>query len=333
MARGRRIALATAATALALGTLVAAGCGERRLRRGARAPAAAGRASRARSPAPARAPRRPRSRPGSPASRRRTPAPPISYDPVGSGGGREQFIAGGVAFGGSDSALADTGADRRPGALRRRGQPGRDPGLRLPDRGRLQPARRRRACSSSPDTLAKIFNHEITKWNDPAIAADNPDATLPDTDITTVNRSDESGTTENFTDYLAAVAPTSGPTRPTDTWPVKGGESAQGTSGVVDADQRGEGTIGYADASQAGDLGMATLKVGDDFVAADAPRPRPRSSTSRRGRHDPAPYVFTYDLKRDTTSQGVYPIVLVSYEMACTTYDDADTARARQGAT
>ena len=52
--------------------------------------------------------------------------------------------------------------------------------------------------------MAQIFDQKITTWNDPAIAADNPDAELPDTRITPVNRSDESGTTENFTDYLSA---------------------------------------------------------------------------------------------------------------------------------
>ena len=55
--------------------------------------------------------------------------------------------------------------------------------------------------------IAGIFANEITEWNDPAIAADNPDLELPDTTINPVHRSDESGTTENFTDYLAQAAP------------------------------------------------------------------------------------------------------------------------------
>ena len=59
----------------------------------------------------------------------------------------------------------------------------------------------------APDETAKIFRGEITKWNDPAIAADNPGASLPDTTITPVHRSDESGTTANFTDYLHEAAP------------------------------------------------------------------------------------------------------------------------------
>ena len=99
----------------------------------------------------------------------------------------------------------------------------------------------------------------------------------------------------------------------------------------MDAISAGDGTIGYADASQVGDLGVAALKVGATFQKPDAPRRRPRSSTSRRGSTRPGANVFTYDLKRDTASQGVYPNVLTSYEMACTTYDDANTAALVKG--
>ena len=61
----------------------------------------------------------------------------------------------------------------------------------------------------SAETTAKIFQRDIKKWNDPAIAAENPDAKLPDADITVAHRSDGSGTTDNFTKYLnAAAAPT-----------------------------------------------------------------------------------------------------------------------------
>ena len=115
-----------------------------------------------------------------------------------------------------------------------------------------------------------------------------------------------------------------------DTWPVSGGESAQGTSGVVDAIGAGNGTIGYADASQVGDLGVAALKVGATFqkptadAAAKILDESPKIDT-------PGANVFTYDLKRDTASQGVYPNVLTSYEMACTTYGDANTAALVKG--
>ncbi len=182
----------------------------------------------------------------------------------------------------------------------------------------------------SPDTLAKIFARQITKWNDPAIAADNPGVSLPGTAITTVARADESGTTENFQQYLAAVAPKVWTYTVDGNWPVKGGETAQGTSGVVDAISSGDGTIGYADESQVGDLGVAALKVGATYqkptaeAAAAILDESPRSDT-------PGKNVFTFDLKRDTASQGVYPNVLTSYAMACTTYSDATTAALVKG--
>ena len=182
----------------------------------------------------------------------------------------------------------------------------------------------------SPDTLAKIMKRTITTWDDPAIAADNPDATLPCTRITTVSRSDESGTTENFQEYLSAVAPSVWTYEVSGDWPVKGGESAQGTSGVVDAIGAGEGSIGYADASQVGDLGVASVKVGTAYVGPDG---RGRGQDPRRvaRQHHGGANVFTYDLKRDTASEGVYPIVLTSYAMACTQYDSANTAALVKG--
>ncbi len=193
----------------------------------------------------------------------------IAYDPVGSGGGREQFVAGGTAYGGSDSALADeelTGAQQRCGGENNLVEvPAYVSPIaviyNLPDVTSLK---------LDPETLANIFAQKITKWNDPAIVATNQDVTLPDTNITPVNRSDESGTTENFTDYLSQAAPSVWTFEVSGDWPVKGGEAAEGTSGVVDAVKNGEGTIGYADASQAGDLGVAEIQVGTEFVAPTA---------------------------------------------------------------
>ncbi len=249
----------------------------------------------------------------------------ISYDPAGSGAGREQFIAGGAtAYAGSDAPLdpktelADAKKRCAPGELIQipvyispiamvYNLPGVE-GLQL-----------------SPETLAKIFNQEITTWNDQAIAADNPDANLPDTRITPVNRSDESGTTENFTDYLSKAAPDVWTYEVSGDWPVKGGESASGTSGVIDAVKNGDGTIGYADASQAGDLGVATVKVGEEFVG---PTPEAAAAIVDESPEDTSggQYVFSYDLDRTTTAQNTYPIILASYELACTQYPDVSEA-------
>jgi phosphate transport system substrate-binding protein len=246
----------------------------------------------------------------------------ISYDPVGSGGGREQFVSGGVDFAGSDSALAD---DELSGAQKRCG--GTDNLVEIPvyvspiavvynipgvDNLQLSPA-----------TTAKIFNQKITNWNDPAIAADNPDAKLPDLRISPVNRSDESGTTQNFTDWMSQAAPKDWTHEPDSNWPVKGGEAAEGTSGVIDAVKNGKGTVGYADESQAGDLGVAKIKVGNEYIAPSAEAAAAVLDKSKEST-DAGKYVFTFKLDRTVT--GTYPVTLVSYQIACTKYDSADKA-------
>ena len=253
----------------------------------------------------------------------------IAYDPVGSGGGREQFVAGGTAYGGSDSALADeelTGAQQRCGGENNLVEvPAYVSPIaviyNLPDVTSLK---------LDPETLANIFAQKITKWNDPAIVATNQDVTLPDTNITPVNRSDESGTTENFTDYLSQAAPSVWTFEVSGDWPVKGGEAAEGTSGVVDAVKNGEGTIGYADASQAGDLGVAEIQVGTEFVAPTAEAAAKIFDESDPS-GDPGENVFTFKLNRTPDATDTYPIVLASYLLGCTQYDDAKTAAIVKG--
>ena len=93
-----------------------------------------------------------------------------------------------------------------------------------------------------------------------------------------MHRADDSGTTENFTDYLHEAAPDVWTAEPDGEWPFQGGEAAAADLGVVDAVTNGTGTIGYADASKAGDLGVAEIKVGDNFVEYRR-RQRPPSST------------------------------------------------------
>ncbi len=256
----------------------------------------------------------------------------ISYDPVGSGGGREQFTAGGVAYAGSDAAISEEEGELK--AAIKRCQPGElieVPAYvspiaiiyNLPGVEELQ---------LSPETLAKIFNQEITSWNDRAIAADNPGAELPSTRITPVNRSDESGTTENFTEYMSEVVPSVWSYEVSGDWPVKGGEAASGTSGVVEAVEAGEGAIGYADESQAGELGIAKIQVGKEFVEPTPEAAAAILEESPEDKHSEAsPYMFAFQLDRKTESQGTYPIVLVSYLLACTEYGSAGEAAVVKG--
>ncbi|HET7454806.1 MAG TPA: phosphate ABC transporter substrate-binding protein PstS, partial [Solirubrobacterales bacterium] len=229
----------------------------------------------------------------------------ISYDPVGSGGGREQFLSGGVAYAGSDAALSTEEGELEK--AEKRCKPGEI--IEVPDY--ISPIAviynlpGVEELKLDPETLAKIFAQEITTWNDQAIAKDNPGVELPDTRITPVNRSDESGTTENFTEYLSEVVPSVWSYEVSGDWPVKGGEAASGTSGVVEAVAAGEGAIGYADASQAGELGIAKIKVGSEYAeptpeaAAKIVEESPEAKDLAEG-----PYMFPFELDRKTESQG-----------------------------
>jgi phosphate transport system substrate-binding protein len=246
----------------------------------------------------------------------------VNYDPAGSGAGRTQFVSGGVAFAGSDaylkaeeltkaqdrckSDIVEVPAYISPIAVV----------YNLPGVTDLQ---------LSPATVAGIFLGKITQWNAPEIAADNPGKTLPAQAITPVHRSDESGTTQNFTDYLNKAAGDVWTEKASGTWPVQGGEAAQGTSGVIGAVQGGAGTIGYADESQAGSLGVALIKVGDSFTGPTPEAAANVLNESKRveGRGASS---FAFDVARDTTAAGTYPIVLISYQIACSKYADAAQA-------
>jgi phosphate transport system substrate-binding protein len=247
----------------------------------------------------------------------------INYDPTGSGAGREQFIGGGVEFAGSDSALSE---DELAGEFLACA-PG-SKAIDLPvyvsplvlvfnvegvDTLRLDPA-----------TIAGIFSGAITRWNDPALVALNPDATLPDAQISAVHRSDDSGTTKNFADYLYQNVPDVWPNEPADAFPYPG-EGAQGNSGVVSAVGNGRNTIGYTDASRAGDLSVAALKVGDEFVEYSAEAAAAIIDASPLVERE-NPNDLVIDVDRTSTAAGVYPLVLVSYLIACEEYPDSDQA-------
>ncbi len=247
----------------------------------------------------------------------------IDYDPSGSGAGRDTFLEGASDFAGSDRAFHDE--ELAAGGFARC----------APDSGIVElplyisPI----AVIFNVDgideldldaaTIAGIFAGEITNWNDPAIAATNEGVVLPDLAITPVHRSDDSGTTENFTEYLGAAAPDVWTWEADGVWPFEGGEAAQGTSGVVDAVTNGVGTIGYADASRAGKLGTVAVQVGDEFVeySPEAAAAIVDASPLAEGR-DAGDLAIEID--RTSEESGVYPIVLVSYLIACQQYAEAE---------
>ena len=252
----------------------------------------------------------------------------VNYSPDGSGAGREAFAGGGVDFAGSDramepdeltaEALASSRCDPSQGAM--------NLPVYISPIAVIYNVEGVSDLKLDADTLASIFAGKITKWNDPKITALNKGASLPNQNITAVHRADDSGTTENFTDYLNEAAPKVWTPAPDGEWPFPGGEAAPQTSGVVDAVTNGTGTIGYADASKAGDLGVAQIKVGDTFIsyspeaAAAVVDASERVSGEGRSEND-----RTIALNR-TAEGNVYPIVLLSYAIACQKYQDAATA-------
>jgi phosphate transport system substrate-binding protein len=245
----------------------------------------------------------------------------INYDPTGSGAGRETFLSGGSDWAGSDSALNDDELAGEFGSCAT-GTKAIDLPSYISPIAVIFNVEGVDELNLDALTIAKIFKGDVTNWNDPAIAALNEDATLPDLAIAAVHRSDDSGTTKNFTDYLNKVAPEVWDQKAADAFPYQTGEGAQGTSGVVDAVTNGTGTIGYADASKAGELGVAKIKVGDEFVAftpeaaaavvAESPLVEGRDAND-----------IAIALDRNTTDPGHYPLVLVSYSIVCQEYADA----------
>jgi len=251
----------------------------------------------------------------------------VNYAAEGSGAGREGFQAGAADFAGSDRAftLDEIAAGPFDGCAADSGI------LQLPlyisPIAVIFNLEGIDSLNLDADTIAAIFAGTITNWSDPRIAEQNPDVELPDLGITAVHRSDDSGTTENFTDYLFQAAPSVWTWEPDGNWPATPvpGEAAAQTSGVVAAVSGGNGTIGYADASRAGDLGTVALKVGSEYVpfTPEAAAAIVDASPLESGRES---YDIAVELDRTSEAQGVYPIVLISYTIACETYADAAAA-------
>jgi phosphate transport system substrate-binding protein len=174
------------------------------------------------------------------------PGVSLNYGSIGSGGGISQFTAKTVDFGASDAFMTDA-------QIAKTGQDVFNLPVihwavaityNIPDfTSPLQ---------FSADTLAGIYLGTITKWNDPAIAKDNPGVTLPDLGITVVHRSDGSGTTANFTNFLAGVSAdwkSQVGAGTSVSWPTGvGGKGSEGVTAVV---KNTPGTVGYVELSYA----------------------------------------------------------------------------------
>ncbi|MDT5388115.1 MAG: phosphate transport system substrate-binding protein [Mycobacterium sp.] len=251
----------------------------------------------------------------------------LSYNGTGSGAGVTQFIAKQVDFAGSDSALAKDQVD--PAAARCGGNPAWNLPLVF---GPVALAYNLEGVDKlvvNADVLAKIFTGAVTTWNDPAIAALNSGATLPDTKITPIYRNDSSGTTDNFQKYLTAAAP--------QTWTKGAGKEFQGgagegaakSAGVVQAVQATAGAIGYVEKSPAAaanlpfaqiDSGAGAVALTDDSTKA--------AVGDAKFKADGMDLALDLDALYATKAAGAYPLMLATYEIVCSKGYDADTAAA-----
>ncbi len=164
----------------------------------------------------------------------------FNYQSIGSGGGIRQVLAETVDFGASDGPMTDAQLAEAKGKI-----------LHIPTvLGAVVPAYNVPGVSGelkfTPEAIAGIYLGKITTWNDPAIAKENPGVKLPGSSIVVIHRSDGSGTTYIFTDYLSKVSPewAGGPGKGTSVkWPVGlGGKGNEGVAGMV---RQMEGAIGY----------------------------------------------------------------------------------------
>ena len=255
------------------------------------------------------------------------PGATVNYNPTGSGTGIKQFIAGQVDFAGSDSALkteAKDGVVETDAAAQTCGSPAWNIPMVTGPIAIAYNVKGVDSLTLTPAVAAAIFDGKITKWNDPKIAAVNSGVTLPATDIKVFFRSDESGTTENFTKYLKASAPDAWSYDPSKSWPAAG-EGKEKSSGVSEGVKSTDGGITYVEWSYAKDnkLGVAKVDNGGGAVeltgetvgkAVEAAKPDGEGNDLR--------------LKLDyaTKEAGAYPILLVTYEIVCSKYKDSATA-------
>ena len=245
-----------------------------------------------------------------------------AYGGGGSGKGIADFIANQVDFAGSDSAL---NADQASQAKSTRCA-GND-AINLPMvTGPIALAYNLSGVDKlilTPQVLAGIFSGTIPNWNDPQIAAINPGVTLPSLAIQAVHRAEDSGTTENFTKYLAAASGGGWTAAPGKSWTAPGGVAAQGSDGVSKQIKSTDGSIGYVEWGFAQDDGLSVAQIDNGGGAVEL------TAESAGAAVGAATVVGTgkdLALKLDyaTKTAGAYPVILVTYEIVCSAGNTGD---------
>ena len=251
----------------------------------------------------------------------------ISYNPTGSGAGREQFVAGNVDIGGSDSPIKEEQAQQA--AQRCNGNEVWNLPLVFGPVAMAYNVEGVEGLVLNADVIAQIFQGQITNWNDPAIAALNEGKTLPDQGITPIYRSDSSGTTDNFQLYLEAAAPEAWTKGSGSEFQGGAGEGAQKSSGVVQAVQATPGSIGYVEKGFADQAGLPAAQIDNGSGAVEL------NNESAGKAIDAATFAgegnnLVLDLQAlyGTTEEGAYPLVLATYSLVCSNGYPAETAEA-----
>jgi phosphate transport system substrate-binding protein len=183
----------------------------------------------------------------------------VNYQAVGSGGGIAQFSAGTVDFGATDAAMKP---DEEATAKKKGSDPVHVPTVLGAVTVSYNVSGVDKGLKLDGATIADIFLGKVKKWNDPEIAKVSGNTSLPDKDITVCHRSDESGTTKNFTEFLADYSPAwkSGPgVDKTVKWPV--GTGAKGNDGVAGCVKQTDGAVGYVEQAYALQNNFTTAAV------------------------------------------------------------------------
>ncbi|MFJ6696997.1 phosphate ABC transporter substrate-binding protein PstS [Streptomyces sp. NPDC091272] len=247
----------------------------------------------------------------------------INYKSSSSGDGISNFTTGTVGFAGSDSALKPEEVEESK-KICKSGQ-----GINLPmvggpiAIGYNLPGVDNLVLDAS--ATAKIFNSQIKKWNDPAIAKLNPGAKLPDSAIQSVHRSGDSGTTQNLGKYLGKAAPADWKYEAEKKWPAPGGQGANGSAGVAAQVKQVEGSIGYFELSYATSQSIPTVKVNTGAAAPVAANSENASKAIAAAKIKGTGKDLALDLDYTTKAEGAYPLVLVTYEIVCDSGNKAES--------
>jgi len=252
----------------------------------------------------------------------------VAYNPTGSGDGRTQFIADQIDFAGSDSAIEDEQAAQA--AERCAGNPAWNLPLVFGPVALAYNVEGVDQLVLNAATAAEIFNGSITKWNDPAIAALNEGVELPDADITPIVRSDSSGTTDNFQQYLEVASGGAWTSGAGSDFTGGVGEGAKGSAGVAQAVSGSPNSITYVEKSFADQNGLSIAQIDNGSGPVELTEETAGKAIEGAEFVPASEGDLTLDLSSifGSTEAGAYPLVLATYEIVCSAGYDTDTALA-----